>query len=300
MIALVAVAIAAAAATARASAAPLTEFDAAHGHDRHHPDRRPRRRAVVRRDDLDQHTEIGRITTSGTITTSPSAPARACVVPWRPAPAARSGSPTTERRRRSGRCRQRARSRDHRRNGGLNPDAVPNGMETAPDGTVWFLDTRRSGRGRDQPPREQITEYPGLERHASQRTCRSAPTGTFGSRRTGAVAQPGVSVWRSPGIRPTRRRWLRDNSLAFPMTMPNGITADQTATLGSPTPGRRQGSGGSPARTVSESESGGLQMGAEPDALTTGPDGNVWFDDQHRLNARGRKVTPAGQITSTR
>ena len=39
----------------------------------------------------------------------------------------------------------------------------------------------------------------------------------------------------------------------------------------------------------------GLQMGADPDALTAGPDGNVWFDDQDGDQAQrsGRSPRPA-------
>ena len=38
-------------------------------------------------------------------------------------------------------------------------------------------------------------------------------------------------------------------------------------------------------------------MGAAPDALTAGPDGNVWFDDQLANKDKVGKITPAGQIT---
>jgi hypothetical protein len=42
--------------------------------------------------------------------------------------------------------------------------------------------------------------------------------------------------------------------------------------------------------------SDGLNMGATPDAITGGSDGNVWFDDQNSPAGVG-KVTPSGQIT---
>ena len=38
-------------------------------------------------------------------------------------------------------------------------------------------------------------------------------------------------------------------------------------------------------------------MGATPDAITAGPDGNVWFDDQAGPDFKVGKITPAGQIT---
>ncbi len=41
----------------------------------------------------------------------------------------------------------------------------------------------------------------------------------------------------------------------------------------------------------------GMQPNADPDALTAGPDGNVWFDDQYSASPAVGKITPTGQIT---
>ena len=89
------------------------------------------------------------------------------------------------------------------------------------------------------------------------------------------------------------------NSVAFPATMPSGITDGPDGNVWFTDQGTPSGIGRvTPAGTVSEfGMSDGLQMNAAPDAAISGPDGNVWFDDQYGTNPAVGKITPAGQIT---
>jgi streptogramin lyase len=71
------------------------------------------------------------------------------------------------------------------------------------------------------------------------------------------------------------------DSVSFPMTMPNGITRAPGGDSWFSDTGTPSGIGRTTSSGVT-SEFGvpaGLHSGAEPDALTAGPDGNVWLDD---------------------
>jgi streptogramin lyase len=50
-----------------------------------------------------------------------------------------------------------------------------------------------------------------------------------------------------------------------------------------------------PSGTIKEFTQG-LNPGSNPDSLTLGPDGNIWFEDQNALRRTIGRVTPSGSI----
>ena len=300
VVALVAVAIVAAAAAARASAAPLTEFNLPAGTTATNlidgPDG-----ALYFAETTATGQKIGRITTSGTITTTPvntagdiSSMALAAngtiwfsisdgatgVGKFTPPDQVTIINPGM---------------------GGLSANAIPNEMTDSPDGSVWFLDHYdTSRRAWARSARRERSRSIRTRTGAPPRTWPSAPATSSGSRRVsghGSAAGVGVAMPGAPAG--TTATVFATNSVAFPMTVPSGITDGPDGNVWFTDQGTPSGVGRvTPAGTVSEfGMSAGLQMNAAPDAAISGSDGNVWFDDQYGTNPAVGKITPAGQIT---
>lgn len=175
--------------------------------------------------------------------------------------------------------------------GGLDPGAVPYDLATAPNGTVWFEDLGTPpGVGAISPSRK-IREYPDtsgmplaprdltVDANGNAWYTRQGGTG-IGQAKLGAPTGTPVSLF-STGT-----------------TMANGITAGADGNLwytgnGMPVIGRLTPGGTDTAFGVAN----GLQPGAEPDAITPGPGGDTWFDDQRSGDDAVGKATPSGHIT---
>jgi streptogramin lyase len=293
VIALVAVAIAAAATAARAGAAPLTEFPLPAG-----------TTATTLIDGSDgalwfgettatNKPEIGRITTAGVITQITNGFLPGAVVH---AVAGGAGGTlwfadngTTKG---IGKVTASGQVTEIKAGtGGLNTGAVPYDMETAPDGTVWFEDIgTKPGVGAISPS-GQITEYldmSGMPLGPRDLTVDAAGNAWY--TRQGGMGIGEVKLGAPAGTPVT----------VFPTVVPmaNGIAPGNDGNLW------YTGNGYSVIGLMTHAgvdtafgPLNGLQMGATPDAITAGPDGNVWFDDQDAPNFKVGKVTPAGQIT---
>ncbi len=176
--------------------------------------------------------------------------------------------------------------------GGLDAGAVPYDLATAPNGTVWFEDYDNTTPGVGAvSPSGQISEYPDK-------------TGMPFVPRDLTVDANGNAWWTrqgGPGIGEVALGAPNGTPVTvFPtaVAMANGITAGDDGNLwytgnGYSVIGRMTHAG-----VHSEfDETNGLNMGAAPDAITAGPGGNVWFDDQNSLGFAVGKITSAGQIT---
>jgi len=173
---------------------------------------------------------------------------------------------------------------------GLNMGAVPVEMSEGANGAVWFIDHGTTKAIGKITPSGSIVEYPtgGDDPDALTNTANGdawftvqGPPGQIGT----------VAANATPG----------SNATLYPtgsMTMPTEITAGGEGDVwfsddGMPPAVGRITPGGASTEFGSAD---GLQMNADPDALTAGPDGNVWFQDQYGNNPAVGRVTPAGAI----
>jgi streptogramin lyase len=184
---------------------------------------------------------------------------------------------------------------------GLSANAIPNEMTDSPDGSVWFLDHYSGSPGVGEiSPSGTISEYPDSNGSAPEDLAVGAGNKLWFTTREVAMAQPaGVGVANPGAPANTPATVFATNSVPFPATMPSGITDGPDGNVWFTDQGSPSGVGRvTPAGTVSEfGMSNGLQMNAAPDAAISGPGGNVWFDDQYGTNPAVGKVNPAGQIT---
>ncbi len=174
---------------------------------------------------------------------------------------------------------------------GLNPGAIPVELAEGANGAVWFIDHANAAYSIGEiKPSGSIVEYPtgGYDPDALTATSNgnawftvAGPPGQIGT----------VTAGASPGsmakVYPTGS-----------MTMPTEITAGDDGNVwfsndGTPAAvGRVTPNGG----LMEFGSAHGLQMSADPDALTAGPDGNVWFQDQYATKPAVGRITPSGKI----
>ena len=175
--------------------------------------------------------------------------------------------------------------------GGLSAGAIPNELTEGANGTVWFLDHGTKNAIGEITPSGTIIEYP---------TAGNNPPEDL-------TVTPNGNLWFTVFQMPGGVGFTTPSAIAgtpakvFPAdsgSMPSGITATDDGNLWFSDPGTSSIGKATPSGTITEYGSAdGMQTGAEPDAILDGPDGNVWFDDQLGTHDEVGKITPAGQIT---
>ena len=167
---------------------------------------------------------------------------------------------------------------------GLTPSIGLWGIAQGPDGNLWFTEETNNGIGRITPGGDHHRVHGGLpdrkparNRHRSRRK----PVGGAGRRRrrhrAGYQGRRGHGVPGADGRRPDRHRGRA-----------------RTGTSGTSTL-RRTWSGGSRKSGSITEFTNGLDPSAEPNAITKGPDGKLWFTEEG--TGRIGKITTGGTIT---
>jgi virginiamycin B lyase len=172
--------------------------------------------------------------------------------------------------------------------GGLSPDPDPLGLESGPDGNLWFTDggtPHAIGRITTSGAIQRFTQ--GLTSPAAPFDITQGPDGNMWFTATGSPPNAIGRVTPSGAI----------TEFGPPVTQPNMAPAEITVGpdgnlwfLDVATPAIAKIT---PAGVITEFTSG-LLPGAMPETLTAGADGNMWFTDKAQ-GAIGR-VTPGGTI----
>lgn len=182
--------------------------------------------------------------------------------------------------------------------GHLHAGSVPSSLTLGPDGNIWFADNTSPDSIGKITPAGVVTEY-----HLAD---------TINSNIEHLTAGPDGNLWftdrgntRSIGrITPSGVITETTTGLDQMNSMPNGITAGGDGKLWFTDEGSllMDGTGGvgsaTTASTPAIAESAtGIQAKGRPDAITTGPDGTVWFEDNLGGSpAIGRVSIPGGTV----
>jgi streptogramin lyase len=163
---------------------------------------------------------------------------------------------------------------------GLTPNATPTSIVAGPDGNLWFTEFRAGRIGRITPA-GTITEF------STGITANAGPADI--------VAGPDGNLWFTEELASRIGRITPAGAVTeFPdggSSLPIGITAGADGNLWV-----AQGTGGvarvTPAGAITQFATPGEGL----DDITSGPDGNLWFNNQAGPGVIGR-ITPAGTIT---
>jgi streptogramin lyase len=174
---------------------------------------------------------------------------------------------------------------------GLNLGAAPSNITVGPDGNLWFLDDGSPKAIGRVTPKGVIKEF--------------TLSDPINSNLEDLTAGPDGNMWftdrgdtRAIG-RVTPKGTITEftGTLDQMNSMPNGITSANGKLWFTD-----EGSPGALGRFTPKGQKGpkeftsGLQTSAVPDAITTGSDGNVWFEDNLGGDEAIGRITPSGAI----
>ena len=151
-------------------------------------------------------------------------------------------------------------------------NAQPLAITEGPDGNMWFTESAVGQIGMINVKTDTITEYPLSDSYAIPYGITAGPNGTnsiwFTEEASNEIGMIDVGTGKVIAIPRSRR----------PTRCPKGSRSGRTTTSGSPRAlGNQIGMIDPTSHVISEY--GGPTRGSQPDGITAGTDGNLWFTE---------------------